>query len=274
MLGLEEMMSLRFFVVMGCPGPVLRSDFVDAPDASERHGDPQLQVERVEQVGQPLPAGTGHRPDPGAADQHAPRAERERLEHVDPAANAPVHEHLEPVAHRGNDAGQLGDRGSDAVELAAAVIGHDHAIRSRIGGGARIVGLEHALDEELAVPETAQPLDVLPGDGRIELRVDPGLVRVQVGRIGDDVRQAAEGVRLAEQAHVAHPAGPRADLPGLRELRPEAVAADHAVAGVAMTQARHRQVHREQQRRAAAVARAPEQALHDLAVPHHVELEP
>ena len=92
--------------------------------------------------------------------------------------------------------------------------------------------------------------------------------------IGDDVRQAAERVRLAEQAHVANPAGPRADLPGLRELRPEAVAADHAVAGVAMTQARHGQVHREQQRRAATVARAPEQALHDLAIPHHVELEP
>jgi hypothetical protein len=60
-----------------------------------------------------------------------------------------------------------------AVELPAAVIGHDDAVDTRGGGGLGVLDVEHALEHQLARPEAADPFDVAPAQRPVEILVRP-----------------------------------------------------------------------------------------------------
>ena len=102
----------------------------------------------------------------GPADQHRARAERQRLDDVDAAAEAAVDQHRRCAADRLDDARQRADRGDCAVELAPAVIGDDDSVGAALQRFARIVRMQKALDHQRAAPLPAQPFDVAPADRR------------------------------------------------------------------------------------------------------------
>src|SRR5690606_15399104 len=105
----------------------------------------------------------------GPADVGAGRAERDRAHHVLAATNAAVHVDLDVAADRVEDGRERRDRRGRAVELASAVVRDD----DRVGPGARgdpgVLGIEDALEDQLAAPALANPLDVGPGERGIEL---------------------------------------------------------------------------------------------------------
>jgi len=83
----------------------------------------------------PPTASPQHRP----ADQHRPRPQGQGLDHVGAAADAAVHVDLAAVADRGRHLGQGVGGGDHGVELAAAVVGHDHPGRARVQAGQGVV---------------------------------------------------------------------------------------------------------------------------------------
>ena len=66
-------------------------------------------------------------------------------------------QHLDLAAHLGDDLAERGERGGHAVELAAAVVGDDDAVRAGVDRAPRVVGAEDALGEHGAVERLAQP---------------------------------------------------------------------------------------------------------------------
>ncbi len=78
----------------------------------------------------------------------ASRAERQRLDHVEPAADAAVEQHLGAAADRLDDAGSAADGRGRVVELAAAVVRHDDRVDADLGGTAGVLGIEHALEHD------------------------------------------------------------------------------------------------------------------------------
>jgi hypothetical protein len=98
--------------------------------------------------------------------------------------------------------------------------------------GTRIVRVENALEQQPSLPQAAQPVDVLPGDARVELRLDPGLERIKVAPVRHLRLEVAEGERLAVERHVQHPAWMREHLPQSSQRRAGAIGGQ-AVAHVA-----------------------------------------
>ena len=92
-------------------------------------------------------AAAGQAPEERAADEDGAGAEGQRDEDVGAAADAAVHEDLDPVADRLDDLGQHVERGRDAVELAAAVVGDDDAGGAVLGGEPRVLGGVDALHD-------------------------------------------------------------------------------------------------------------------------------
>src|SRR5262249_40367389 len=93
------------------------------------------------------------------------------------------------------------------VELPAAVVGDDDAIRADAGRGARILRIEYALDDERSLPAGTDPIQILPADGGIEIDPEPAHVVIQAAGLAQDRLQIAEPVGTAMQAHVPHPTG-------------------------------------------------------------------
>src|SRR5262249_58941935 len=124
--------------------------------------------------------GGGGGRDVGASDHAGARPVRERAHHVLAGADAAVEHHLDHVAHRLHHLGQRRDRGGCAVELASAVIGDHERACAHLGGGPGVFDVEDALEDELARPEAADPLDVLPAQCRIELPGGPLRQRIDV----------------------------------------------------------------------------------------------
>ena len=90
----------------------------------------------------------GEAPERRAAGEHGARAEGERLDDVRAAADAAVDEHLDAAVDRLDDLGQRVDRRRDAVELPAAVVRDDDRRRAVLAREPRVLGREHALDED------------------------------------------------------------------------------------------------------------------------------
>ena len=106
-------------------------------------------------------------------------------------------------ADRIDDRRQRRDRRRRAVELAAAVIGDDERRGAGLGGDARILDVEDALEDELARPQALDPFDVLPVQRRIELAGDPLRQRIDVLHAADVAGEVAEGLALAAQRRSA-----------------------------------------------------------------------
>ena len=72
------------------------------------------------------------------------------------------------------------------------MIGDDHSVDADVGGAPSVLGVEHALDHQAAIPVLADPGDVVPGDARVELRIYPFPERGGGARVGDGVLQVAQ----------------------------------------------------------------------------------
>src|SRR5207302_4082852 len=114
-------------------------------------------------------AAGGDGPRPRTSDDDGTGAHRDHLHHVQARADPTVGEYLDLIAHRVHYLGQGAGGRWHRVELAAAVVRHDHAVDADLGGLAGVVGVQHALDHEPAAPVLPHPGYVLPGDARVEL---------------------------------------------------------------------------------------------------------
>ena len=79
-----------------------------------------------------IPGAAARREAPlhGPSDQHGPRPEGQRLEHVRAAADPAVHQDLQLAAGHVDDLGQRVERRLRPVELAAAVVRHDDPVQA------------------------------------------------------------------------------------------------------------------------------------------------
>ncbi len=150
-----------------------RSMSADTLHAGERHGDIQFLGDDFDRPGDARLAAGAQTEDVGAADEAAFGAERQRAHHVLARADAAIEHEFDLRAHCIGNFGQHRDRRRRAVELPAAVIGDDDGGGTGAGRDPGIFHIEYALDDQLAGPQAADPLDILPAESGIELRRGP-----------------------------------------------------------------------------------------------------
>jgi hypothetical protein len=85
-----------------------------------------------------------------------------RAHHVHAGADAAVEHDLDLRADGVDDFRQHLDRGRRAVELAAAMVGDHDRLRAGLGGELGVLDVEDALEDQLARPDAADPVDVFP----------------------------------------------------------------------------------------------------------------
>src|SRR5688500_4584855 len=107
------------------------------------------------------------------ADQAGARAQCQALEHALTAVDAAVEQYFASPRGRIHHAWQCGDGRRRAVELPATMIRYDDAIDAAGCRGARVVGVEDSLQNELAGPAIAQPGDIVPGERVVQLLAHP-----------------------------------------------------------------------------------------------------
>src|SRR6185295_14179571 len=117
---------------------------------------------------------------------------------------AAVEQDLQLRADRVGDLRQRLDRGWRAVELAPAMVGYDDGLRAALGGDLGVLDIKDALEHQLARPDRADPIDVLPVQRGVVLRSDPGRERSDVIADLEMADEIAEGAALAAQ-HAGDP---------------------------------------------------------------------
>src|SRR5262249_59738304 len=141
----------------------------NAFDPAQRHGDIELARENVDGCGHPCLAARTEAIDVGSAHHAGACPAGERAHHVLAGTDAAVEHHLDYVADRIHHLRQCRDRGGRAVELTPTVIGDHERAGPCLGGSSGILDVENAFENELARPQAAYPLDILPVQCRIEL---------------------------------------------------------------------------------------------------------
>src|SRR5262249_4486686 len=207
----------------------------------------------------------------GAAAHAGARAERPRPRDVLPRGDAAVEHPLERGAARGGNRGKGGDRRRRAVELGAAVIGHDQSRRSGLDRDAGVLDIENAFKDELAGPQALDPFDVLPAQTRIELLGDPFREHGDAAHAGIMPGNVAEGLALAAgDAERPCRFGGDVDQVAQPDLRRHA----HAVLDVAVALADDLQIDGEHERATFGGGGAFDQGADITAILHDVELKP
>ncbi len=142
----------------------------------------------------------------GPTKQDPLRAEGEQANNVHAGAHSGVGKDRQIVADRLRHPRQRPGGGDGAIELSAAVIGDHNAVGAQPHGIARILGIKDPFDDQLSWPAVADPLQIVPGDGRVEVVADKPHIVVHghfVAGIGFDI---TERQRPARQADVHCPA--------------------------------------------------------------------
>ncbi len=136
---------------------------------------------------------------------------------------------------------------------------------------AGIFRVEDPFDHHRAVPEFADPLQVFPGDGRIEIVRQPADVIFQPGRFTQIRRDISQIVRTAVQANIPGPLRVGHCLPVAAQ---GGIRAAHAGVGVTVARARCRHIDGKDQRGAACCFGALQRVTHKAAIAQDVQLEP
>src|SRR5258708_4562573 len=87
------------------------------------------------------------------------------------------------------------------------MVGHDNAVSTDVGSGARVLRIEDSLDDEGPLPAGANPIQVLPGDRGVKIGAEPSHVVIQATRLTQDGLQVAQPMRTAVQPNVPGPTG-------------------------------------------------------------------
>lgn len=154
------------------------------------------------------------------------------------------------------------------------MVGDDDGVRPVVGGPQGVVGVEDALEDELAPPLVAHPREVVPRHTGVELRVDPAPEGVRGAGPRHGPLEVGEREGSPAQRHVPHPGRVRGEVPCPHEALRQGHGVGHAVAGVAIAGADHGEVDCEDEHRAPRSARPTHEVLGVAAVAHDVELEP
>ena len=136
---------------------------------------------------------------------------------------------------------------------------------------ARIFRIEDPFDHHRAVPEFADPLQVFPGDGWIEVVRQPADVIFQPGRFTQVGRNIAQIVRTAIHADIPRPLRVRHRLPVAAH---RGVRTAHAGVRITVACAGRRHIDGKDQRRAARRFGALKGVTHKTAIAQDVQLEP
>jgi hypothetical protein len=154
------------------------------------------------------------------------------------------------------------------------MVGHHHRVHAGVGGRPGILGIENAFQHHRAFPVVADPGQVVPGDGRIELRVHP--VSKVVGRVasGNRIGEVAKRVGPALDTHLPHPAWVADPIESPNGRTHGRDPAAQAVSSVAVAGAHHRKVRRQYQHATPHRLGTGHQILCVAAVPHDVQLKP
>ena len=134
-------------------------DFIDAPDAGERHGNIQLLANDFDGRCDSGLAASTEAIDVSPPDQTAPGAEGKRAHDVLAGADAAIEHHLNFRAYRFGNSRQHRNRRCRAIELPPPVVGDDNRRRACLGRELGVLHVENAFDDQLAWPDAPNPLD-------------------------------------------------------------------------------------------------------------------
>src|SRR4029078_1943614 len=112
------------------------------------------------------PAVGGQPPQVGPPDQHRPRAECERLDHVAAPANAAVEQNLNLVADRVRDTRPRADGRGRSIEVVTTMVGYRDGAHAGVDGALGLIDPDDALEQKRSFPLRAQPADVGPAGWR------------------------------------------------------------------------------------------------------------
>src|ERR1700722_7015443 len=246
--------------------------YVIHPGESEGHH--HLGLDYPQDVFHASLAASRHGVRPGPSDHAGTRSHGHRLHDVEAAANTPVHQDLALAAYGVGDARERANARGYVVELTPTVVRDDHGVGPTVHCLTGVVGVEDALQCDLAAPMLAQPREVVPGHAGIELSCDPGLEVARHASIRQRLFQVAKGEGSSTEGDVAHPPGVREEIgTSSKALRARDIAAD-PVSRIAVTLTDDGQVNGEDQRRAPDRLGPGHQIFGITAVFHDVELEP
>src|SRR5690349_1905190 len=144
----------------------------DGGCAEEGHGAGDVGVEPVEDAVDAAFAGGAEGVEVGAAGHAGGGAGGEGFDDVAAAPDAAVAEDLDAAADGVGDGGDEGEGGGGVVELAAAVVRERDGVDAGVGGEDGVGDGLDAFEDDGAVPDGAEPVDVGPGEGGVELGVD------------------------------------------------------------------------------------------------------
>ena len=152
--------------------------------------------------------GIGPRP----TDETGSRAHGHRLDDVESAADPAVHQDLALVAHSLGDVRQRADRGAHVSSWRPPWFPTMTASAPWSRRRSGVVGVQDALQRDLAAPVLAQPREVVPGHAGIELSGDPRLEVTGDVRVGQRLLEVPERERSTTDRDVAHPLGVREEV--------------------------------------------------------------
>ncbi len=209
-----------------------------------------------------------------APHKHHPGAQRQRLDDIGAAPDAAVQHDRELLADGVRDLRQHLDRGLRAVELAAAVVRHEDAVRAVLGREPRVFHRHDALDQELLRPQLAQPGEVLPVQlrapraefGQGWRRDAAAIVDIQVLEARHARRQQRAQEDAGEPARVQRPVHHVGEVERERHFE--------IVAAVVLAVAADDHIGGNHQRLETGVERTGNEATRQVVVLGHVELEP
>src|SRR5216683_461946 len=157
------------------------ADIAHIFDAGEDHADLELFADDIERGRNAPFAHRGKPIEIGTSDQATARAERLGLENILARTNAAIEEDFDAVTDRACDLGKDGGGGRRSVELPPAMVGYHDAIDPCRCGGLGVLQIRNALEHQLSGPKAANPVDVSPTQGLIEMIVGPGAGTQQAG---------------------------------------------------------------------------------------------
>ncbi len=151
------------------------------------------------------------------------------------------------------------------------MVGDDDPVSTEAYRIAGIFRVEDPFDHHRAIPEFADPLQVFPRDGRIEVIRQPADVIFQPGGFAEIGRDIAQVVRTPVEANVPGPLRMSHRLPVAAQ---GGVGAAHAGVGIAVARAWGWHIDGKDQRWTACRFGALQRVAHKAAIAQHVQLEP
>src|SRR5829696_2112463 len=141
----------------------------NAARSGQGHADVELLPDDIDRFGDAGLARGAETVNISTAQHAGARPERQRPQHILPGPDAAVEHHLDVGADRIDDLRQHGDGGRGAIKLASAMVGDYQGRGAAPGRQPRVFHVEHAFEDQLAGPDAADPLNIVPVQRGIEL---------------------------------------------------------------------------------------------------------